>query len=246
MIKRVSTALMAAVMLFTLCACSTEDTGTQPEQQTVKSLSDKYLSDAAQGFFENRLDICTVDGVDIYAVDYQNKRIVVKPAKTGAVQVLFEYSEGTDLEFFKETFERSNNNFVFFSKKTADGSTSLCAYYLPGLNEITLITAPCSNFVVLDLPDSYEMYSYGFIASGNRLEVINLVDGSISSHYSQSIEQLSKFIDMPESFFGKNISTSLEQVDRARLRVKTTKGEKVIKSFLFNCALGVAKDEGTV
>ncbi len=250
MFKKLLCLLGAAVMLFSFSACN----GNGGEETTTEEPTTAFESYViAKEIYENLPEgkkLSEYGGKTYTLVEYQGKQCIVTQMTRGNMQVIYEMNG--EYELLDEANKRTNGSYIYFIENPGTKTNSvLKALYLPNATVLTVVHAPCSNFVILDVPESYEMYSYGFIATSTGIEVINLKECS-SSSYSKKIEEITPFFEAPEAFFatgkrGAYTYTSLEATDRQHVTLSVfnvnPKGEEELTAkFTFNPINGVFKD----
>lgn len=237
-------------MLLSFAACNGnggEETTT--EEPTTAFTSYVIAKEIAANLPEGKV-LSEYNGKKYMLIEYQEKQCIAYETKLGNLEVIYEFGGG--FELLDEANKRTNGSYVYFVENPGTKNASaLKALFLPNALVMTVVDAPCSNFAVLNVPQKYEMYPYGFIATASGIEVINLKECSISS-YSKKIEDIKPFFEMPEAFFatgkrGAYTYTSIEATDRQHITVSifdvNSKGEEELAmKFTFNPINGVFRD----
>lgn len=250
MFKKILCLLGAGATLLSFAACNGnggEETTT--EEPTTAFESFVIAEEIAANLPEGKV-LSEYSGKTYMLIKYNGKQYIAYETNLGNLSVIYEFSG--NFELLDEANKRTNGSYIYFVENPGTKNASaLKALYLPNALVITVVDAPCSNFTVLNIPESYEMYPYGFIASSKGIEVINLKEGSISS-YSKELSEITPFFDAPEAFFktgkrGAFTYTSLEATDRQHITVSVfdvnSKGEEELTAkFTFNPINGVFRD----
>lgn len=250
MFKKFLCLLGAGVMLFSFAACNGnggEETTT--EEPTTAFTSYVIAKEIAANLPEGKV-LSEYNGKKYMLIEYQEKQCIAYETKLGNLEVIYEF--GGEFELLDEANKRTNGSYIYFVENPGTKKDSaLKALYLPNAVVLTVANAPCSNFTVLNVPENYEMYPYGFIATAKGIEVINLKECSLSS-YSKKIEDIKPFFEMPEAFFatgkrGTYTYTSIEATDRQHITVSifdvNSKGEEELTAkFTFNPINGVFRN----
>lgn len=251
MLKKLMCLLSAGIMLVSLCACN----GGGDEKTTVSepiTEFEKYV--IAKEVFANLPEgkkLSEYNGKTYTLVEYEEKQCVVTEMSRGNMQVIYEFDGG--FELLDEANKRTSGSHIYFVENQGSKTQSvLKALYLPTATALTVVDALCSNFVLFDVPASYELYPYGFIADSNGINVINLKECSNSS-YSKTVQDASVYFDAPDALFasgkrGSYTYTSLETVGRTHIMLKVfdvnSKGEETLAAkFTFNPLNGVFANE---
>ncbi len=256
--KKAICLLCSLVLLLTLGACSKDGKGEKTTaKETTTAQKTKYI-DAAVAENMKKTELFKTDSNTYYSALSEGKQVLCRTDLQGRMRVLLTFDEG-EPTYYTETFERSGKQMLYYTyQNKGDETASLYAFNISTGREVKLIASPCSNFIVLHLPDTFEMYSYGFLAAADGMKVIDLKAGAVSTKYSMTVSQLKMFFVDPDShpavFFGRNLSTTIADMDdRTHIRVDTTEyknnGEVKRKwSLSFSPALNVAleiSDENT-
>ncbi|MBR3754643.1 MAG: hypothetical protein IKK49_06010 [Clostridia bacterium] len=250
MLKKFLCLLGAGVMLFSFCACNGnggEETTT--EEPTTAFESFVIAKEIAANLPEGKV-LSEYSGKTYMLIEYNEKQYIATETNLGNLSVIYELSG--EFELLDEANKRTSGSYIYFVENPGTKKDSaLKALYLPNAVVMTVADAPCSNFTVLDIPETYEMYPYGFIATAKGIQVINLKEGSISS-YSKELEDVAVFFDAPEAFFatgkrGAYTYTSIEATDRQHITLSVfdvnSKGEEELTAkFTFNPINGVFRD----
>lgn len=250
MLKKFLCLLGAGVMLFSLCACNGnggEETTT--EEPTTAFVSYVIAKEIVANLPEGKV-LSEYNGAKYMLIEYNEKQCIATETSRGNLEVIYEFKG--EFELLEEANKRTNGSYIYFVENPGTKKDSaLKALYLPNALVITVFDSPCSNFTVLDVPESYEMYHYGFIATAKGIEVIDLKVCSTGS-YSKSIEDIAVFFEAPEAFFatgkrGAYTYTSIEATDRQHITISifdvNAKGEEELTAKItFNPINGVFRD----
>ncbi len=241
--KKLFCLLLIGLMLLCFAACGESEL---EEQETAAAVQDEefkpfVIAKENAARIEINEKIVTYKGEDFNMIEYDGVKYISKTLASGNLQTLYKFS--FDFTLQNEATQRSGNGFIYFTENSSEGTGGLYAYFIPSGVEMKIVSGNCSDFVLLDVPENYEMYPYGFIVNSTDINVIDLKDGDISS-YSKSISDIKIYIDAPEYFFGSTLKTELSALSRTHLLVKThelnSKGEvKSTVEFTFNPILGV-------
>lgn len=250
MLKKLLCILGAGVMLFSFASCNSdsgkeETTSAEPETVFEEYVVAKEVFDKSATVLE---ELVTVDGTTYELVEYNGKKSIAAKTPQNNYRVYHEF-EG-EFEILSEANKRTDSSYIYFMENPESNTKkSLKAFYAKNSTVVTFVKAPCTDLVLLNVPESYEIYPYGMIAQGNQLMVIDLKDAS-SSSYSRTLEELGMFFETPASFFaqGKNGAytyTELEAISRTHVKasvfnVKSNGSEKLTAEFTFNPINGVA------
>ncbi len=237
MFRKVLCLITAAASLFALCSCNGTDT---PEETTVEETTTAFesfiISKDNTKLYEKIKDI-SVQAEDNYCLlKYEDKQYIAKHLRSGNFEAMYELGAGCEL--LDEATERAGGNYIYFTE-----NGSLKAYFIPTEMALSIVSAPCSNFIMLNVPDNFEIYPYGFIATATEINVVNLAQGSLSS-YTKSLADINTFIEAPATLIGENIKTTLTAHSRSQVLITTetlnSKGEVKEKTEItFNPILGV-------
>ncbi|MBR4050555.1 MAG: hypothetical protein IKK09_08660 [Clostridia bacterium] len=250
MLKKFLCLLGAGVMLFSFAACNGnggEETTT--EEPTTAFVSYVIAKEIAANLPEGKV-LSEYNGKKYMLIEYNEKQCIASETSRGNLEVIYEFNG--EFELLDEANKRTSGSYVYFVENPGTKKDSaLKALYLPNAVVMTVVNAPCSNFTVLDIPENYEMYPYGYIATAKGIEVINLKECSISS-YSKELSDISSFFEAPEAFFatgkrGAYTYTSIEATDRQHITISifdvNAKGEEELTAKLtFNPINGVFRD----
>lgn len=250
MLKKFLCLISAGVMLLSFAACNGnggEETTT--EEPTTAFESYVIAKEIAATLPEGKV-LSEYDGTVYSLIEYKGKQCIAAEMSRGNLSVIYEFEE--EFELLDQANKRTNGSYIYFVENPGTKKDSaLKALYLPNALVISVFDTPCSNFVLLDVPESYEMYSYGFIATEKSIEVIDLKKCSTGS-YSKTLDDIGAFIEAPESLFaegkkGAYTYTSIEATDRQHITLSVfdvnSKGEEELtKKFAFNPINGVFKD----
>lgn len=251
MLKKLLCILGAGAMMLSFAACNSsennEDSTKAAEPTTAfeKYIIAKEVYDVQATQLE---ELCTVDGVTYNLIDYNGKKCIASLTSQNNYKVYYEFN--SEFEILSQVNKRLNGGYVYFLENPeSETKRALKVFYVKNSMVVNFVPAPCSELVLLDVPESYEMYPYGFVAHGNNLTVIDLKDGSTSS-YSRTLEELSMFFDAPDAFFaqgkrGAYTYTKLEALSRTHIKVSvlnvdSSGKEKTVSEFTFNPINGVA------
>ncbi len=250
MFKRFLCLLGAGAVLFSFCACN-GDGGKETTTQEPTTAFESFViaKEIAANLPEGKV-LSEYSGKTYMLIEYNEKQYIATETSLGNLSVIYELSG--EFELLDEANKRTTGSYIYFVENPGTKNDSaLKALYLPNAVVVTVVDAPCSNFTVLDIPESYEMYPYGFIATETGIQVINLKEGSISS-YSKTLEDVAVFFDAPEALFaqgkrGAFTYTSIEAADRQHITLSVfdvnAKGEEELtRRFTFNPINGVFRD----
>ena len=248
--KKLICVLSAFALLFSLTACGGKNSPVKPIEPAT-TVKDEYIA-AEVGENLQKTEIAKTDKQSYYLTTVESKRVFCRTDLQGRLKILLTFGDG-EPKFFPETFVRSGQKMIYYTYlNKGDETASLYAFNFLTDRAVKVIGSPCSDFILLDLPDTYEMYPYGFIADVNGVKVIDLVSGGASSHYSTTIGQMKIFFVDPDSypavFFSKNLSTTIADMgDRSHIRIDTVerKSNGEVKrqwSVSFSPALSVAQE----
>lgn len=250
MFKKFLCILSAGVMLFSFCACNGdggEETTTQ--EPTTAFVSYVIAKEIAENLPEGKV-LSEYDGTTYMLIEYKEKQCIATETSRGNLNVIYEF-EG-EFELLEEANKRTSGSYIYFVENPGSKSESvLKAFYLPNALVLSVFDTPCSNFVLFDVPASYEIYPYGFIATSNGIEVINLKECS-SSSYSKTLSDASVYFDVPDTLFaqgkkGAYTYTAIETVGRTHIQlsvfdVNKNGEEELTAQFTFNPLNGVFID----
>ena len=240
MFKKAICLLVSAASLFALCSC---DTGSNNnEDETATKQADEFksfvISKDNTNLIERGEDI-PVGGSETYCMlKYDGKHYIVQQLESGNFDALYELGENDTV--LNDATARAGGRYIYF---TADNA--LKAYFIATKSVLDIVNAPCSNFITLDIPESFELYPYGFIATATEICVVDLGSASLSS-YTKSLNDMKAYIDAPEKLIGTDIRTTLSAHSKTsvRLTVETLKSNGEVKQaeeILFTPLLGVFK-----
>ena len=235
MLKKLFCIILSACAIFALCSCNVTD---KPEETTIAPVSFErfIISKDNTNLIEKSSDI-SVNAEDNYCVlKYDGKNYIAKQLKSGNFDALYELDKTG--EILHEATKRADGRYIYFTQNNA-----LKAYYIAEDRVLTVIDAPCSNFVTINVPENFEIYPYGFIATASEICVINLTSASLSS-YTKSITDIKTYLEGPERFFGEKVRTTLSAHDKKDIliTVETLKSNGEVKQttqILFTPILGV-------
>ncbi len=234
--KKFISLLLCICTVAGLCACGGKEepgTTTQAVSTTAKDAFEPFViaKENAQRI-ENPVPILTYEGEEYSVIEYNGRNYISKELASGNLKAVYKFE--TDFVILQDATERAGGRFIYFTAGSEDKVEALYAYYLPTGVAMKIVEGPCSNFVMLQVPDTYEMYPYGFIVTASQINVINLQQGDISS-YSRSVADVNIYLETPEYFFmGDTVSTEISAFDRAKILVKVTdKSGKEVKETLF-------------
>ncbi len=239
MMKKLLCIVLSVCALFALCSCNGND---KPEE-TTKAPADFesfIISKDNTNLIEKIRDI-SVNAADSYCLlKYDGKQYLAKQLKSGNFDALYEFDESCEL--LDDATKRAGGQYIYFIQNGA-----LKAYYISAGSVLTVVNAPCSNFVTLDVPEKFEIYPYGFIATTTEICVVNLTSASLSS-YTKSVNDITTYFEGPDRFFGEKVRTTLSASGRNDiiLTVETLKsnGEtKEAQEIVFTPILGVFRKE---
>ena len=248
--KKLFCLFAAAALLFSLAACGQEEKPVSPVE-TATTVKDQFIA-AEVGENLEKTELAKKDDQSYYLTIVSGKQVLCRTDLQGRLKILLTFGENNPT-FFTETFERSGQKMLYYSYRSdGDETASLYAFNLASERATKVIDSPCSEFILLDLPETYEMYPYGFIASADGMKVIDLKAGAASKHYSMTIGQMKIFFVDPDShpavFFGKNLTTTIADAgDRSHILIETVerKNDGSVKrkwSVSFSPALSVVKE----
>lgn len=236
MFKRLLCLIVSAVSLFALCSCNGNEKSEETTAEKTTEFESFVISKDNTNLIEKGADI-PVQAEDSYCVlKYNDKQYIVKQLESGNFEAL--YTLGESCELLDEATKRADGKYIYFTE-----NSSLKAYFIPTGTVLTIVKAPCSNFVTLNVSENFEVYPYGFIATSSEICVVNLTSGSISS-YTKSVEDMKSYIDAPERLIGEKTRTTLSAHSKTGvlLTVETlsSKGEvQETEEILFTPLLGV-------
>lgn len=250
MFKKFLCLLGAGAMLFSFAACNGnggEETTT--EEPTTAFVSYVIAKEIAETLPEGKV-LSEYNGKKYMLIEYNEKQCIAYETSRGNLEVIYEFNGG--FELLDEANKRTSGSYIYFTENPGTKTQSvLKALYLPNAVVMSVVDAPCSNFTVLNVPEKYEMYPYGFIATAKGIEVINLKECSISS-YSKELSEIAPFFEAPEALFttgkrGAYTYTSIEATDRQHITISifdvNAKGEEELtRRFTFNPINGVFRD----
>lgn len=238
MFKKALCLVIAAASLFALCSCDNtqnpDEGGSDVQEET--TFGSFVISKDNTNLVEKLKDLAEY-GEDSYCLlKYEDKQYIAKQLKSGNYEALCEMTEGCTV--LDEATKRAGGSYIYFT----DGS-SLKAYFIPTDMVMTVVNGICSNFELLNVPESFEIYPYGFVATASEINVVSLANGSISS-YSKTLSDVSTYIEAPSTFKGEKIKTTLTAHSKTQLLISVatlnSKGEEKEKTeFTFNPLLGV-------
>ena len=257
MIKKLLCVLLSAILILSCCACSKEE-AVPPQQTTIPAATtgvvdfEKYV--IAKEVYEalpEPTKLCTYNDITYSLLSYEGKQCVITEMARGNIQVVYEFT-GT-YEILEEANKRTNGSYLYFINNPTDrNKCALMALYLPNSTVRTVVGAPCSNFTVLDVPESYEMYPYGFIADKSTVHVINLKECSNSS-YTKTVTDMDSYFNAPDALFsytgdGGYTYTTIEPKGRSHILLKvfnvSATGESTqTTKFTFNPLNGVFQNQ---
>ncbi len=251
MLKKIFCLLSAGLVLVSLCACngnSGEETTT--EEPTTAFVSYVIAKEVAEILPEGKM-LSEYNGTTYMLIEYNEKQCIVTETDLGNLNVIYEFN-GV-FELLEEANKRTRGSYIYFIENPGTKKDSaLKALYLPNALVLTVVDTPCSNFVMFDVPESYELYPYGFVATSDGIQVINLKECSGSS-YSKKLSDVSAFFDAPDALFktgkrGAYTYTSLETLGRTHIQLSVfnvnAKGEEELAcKFTFNPINGVFADK---
>lgn len=235
MLKKLLCIFLAVAALFALCSCNGEDVPEETTQAPADFESFVISKDNAK-LIEKIRDIPVNDADSYCLLKYDGKQYIAKQLKSGNFDALYELDESCEL--LDEATKRAGGQYIYFMQNNA-----LRAYYISAKSVLTVVNAPCSNFVVLEVPEKFEIYPYGFVAATSEICVINLASASLSS-YTKSVSDITTFFEGPDRFFGEKVRTTIAASGRSDiiLTVETLKanGEtKESQEIVFTPILGV-------
>lgn len=246
MLKKLLSVLLAAAVMFSFAACTNNDapekTTTEAATQAAEEFKPFYIAKENAERIEKSAFVLNYDGEDYSTVEYNGATYLAKKLASGNLHAVYKF--GFDFTILDEATKRAGGNYIYFTKNTADGIGGLYAYFLPTGVEMKIVDGPCSEFVMFDMPETFEMYPYGFIVNASTVNVVDLREGDLSS-YSKDINDVNIYFETPEYFFsGDTVSTSISTKGKTHLLIKMTeknkKGEVENElSFTFNPVLGV-------
>lgn len=240
MFKKIIALFAVALMVLSLAACSGNATRlNQGTELTPSPFSDNIIARAIAAKYE-MTDLLEYSGKAYKTFEYEDKQVLARIENSGNVRVLFEYPIDTKITYDMEASKRSGNH-LYFTKQDADAPyASYCAIYLPTHTQFTIVKTPCSNMVLLDVPEDSELYNFGIIADISQISVVNLKEGS-ASKYSKPIKEISASTDafFAVGKFGSYTETTVEAIDGTQVMIniieKNSKGEtKSETNFTFN------------
>ena len=237
-------------MLFSFCACNgNEVEETTTEEPTTAFTSYVIAKEIAANLPEGKV-LNEYDGKTYTLIEYEGRNCIAYETSRGNLEVVYEFTG--EFELLDEANRRTSGSYIYFVENPGTKTnSSLKALYLPNALVVSVVKAPCSNFTVLDVPESYEMYSYGFIANETGIQVINLKECSISA-YSKTLADMAVFFEAPEALFatgkrGAYTYTSIEATDRQHITLSVfdvnSKGEEELTAKItFNPINSVFRD----
>lgn len=236
MFKKVICLILSAAALFALCSCNTDKKPEETTTETTTAFESFVISKDNTNLIEEGEEI-SVKAEDKYCLlKYNDKQYLVRQLKSGNYEALYAFGKGCEL--LDEATKRAGGNYIYFTENSA-----LKAYFIPTNAVLTVVKAPCSNFITMNVSENFEIYPYGFIATSTEICVVNLTSASLSS-YTKSVEDMKSYIDAPQKLIGENIKTTLSAHSKTGvlLTVETLKsnGEaKESEKILFTPMLGV-------
>ena len=250
MLKKFLCLLGAGVTLLSFAACNGnggEETTT--EEPTTAFVSYIIAKEIAAKLPEGKV-LSEYNGTTYMLIEYNEKQCIATETSRGNLEVVYEFDG--EFELLDEANKRTNGSYIYFVENPGTKKDSaIKALYLPNALVLTVFDAPCSNFALLNVPESYEMYSYGFVATQKGIEVIELKKCSTGS-YSKSLEDMAAFFEAPEALFatgkkGAYTYTSIEAADKQHIAISVfdvnSKGEEELTAkFTFNPINGVFTD----
>ncbi len=247
--KKLLCLFCAAALLLGFAACGKTDNPKPAEPAT--TAKSQYI-DAKVGENLQKTELAKTEEHTYYLTVLQGKQVLCRTDLQDRLKVLLTFGDG-ELTFYDETFARSNRQMLYYTyQNTGDATASLYAFNFANERAMKVMGAPCSNFLLLNLPATFEMYGYGFIADSNGVKVIDLQSGGASSKYSMTVGQMKIFFVDPDSYpavlFGKNLATQLtDEGDRVHIRIDTVerKSNGDVKrqwAVSFSPALSVVKE----
>ena len=248
--KKLICVFCAAAVLFSLAACGKKET-TAPTVEPATTAKEQYI-DAAVGENLEKTELVKTEKQTYYLTILSGRQVLCRDDLQGRLKVLLTFGENAPT-FYTETFERSDKKMLYYTYlNKGDETASLYAFNLASERAVKVLGSPCSEFVLLNLPATFEMYAYGFIADASGIKVIDLKTGGASKHYSMTVGQMKMFFVDPDShpavFFGRNLTTTISDMgDRTHIRIDTVerKSNGDVKnkwSLSFSPALSVAME----
>lgn len=246
MLKKLLSVLLAAAVMFSFAACTNNEAPEEPTTESATQAAGEfkpfYIAKENAERIEKSTFVLKHDGEDYSVVEYNGATYLAKKLASGNLHAVYKF--GFDFTILDEATKRAGGNYIYFTENTADGIGALYAYYLPTGVEMKIVDGPCSEFVMFDMPETFEMYPYGFIINASTVNVVDLREGDLSS-YSKDIKDVNIYFETPEYFFsGDTVSTSISVKGKTHILIKMTeknkKGEVESElSFTFNPVLGV-------
>ncbi len=251
MLKKLLCLLGAGAMLLSFAACNGNGGEEATTEETTTAFVKYYIAkEIAENLPEGKV-LSEYNGTAYMLVEYEGKQCIATETSRGNLEVIYEFSG--EFELLEEANKRTSGSYIYFVENPGTKKDSaIKALYLPNALVLTVFDAPCSNFIMLNVPESYEMYPYGFVATEKGIEVINLKKCSTGS-YSKTLEDMAVFFEAPEALFatgkkGAYTYTSLEAADRQHITISVfdvnSKGEEELTAKIaFNPLNGVFTDE---
>ncbi len=246
MFKKFISVMISAAMLLCFAACTNSDapeTETEPVTQAAEEFKPFYIAKENAARIEKSTFVIKHDGADYNVIEYNGVNYIAKVLESGNLHAVYRFD--FDFTIQSEATKRAGGKYIYFTKLADDNSISaLYAYYIPTGVDMKVVDGPCSNFVLFNIPENFEMYPYGFIVNAATVNVVDLREGSISS-YSKDIKDVNIYFETPEYFFsGNTLSTSISTRGKTHILIKMTeknkKGEVENElSFTFNPIVGV-------
>ena len=246
--KKLLCLFCAAALLFGFAACGKNDPADPVKEAT--TAKEQYI-DAKVGENLQKTELAKTDEHTYYLTTLQGKQVLCRDDLQNRLKVLLNF--GGEPKFYPDTFKRSGGKMLYYTyQNKGDETPGLYAFNISTERAMQVLGSPCSNFILLNMPETFEMYAYGFVAGVDGVKVINLQSGGASAQYSMTVSQMKIFFVDPDShpdvLFGKNLATTVTDVgDRTHVRLDTveTRGSGAVKrqwSVLFTPALGVVKE----
>lgn len=236
MLKKALCLILSAAALFALCSCNTDEKPEETTVETTTAFKSFVISKDNTNLIEKGTDIEIQSEDSFCLLKYNDKQYIVKQLKSGNFEAVCEF--GDNCEILTEATKRAGGNYIYFTENSA-----LKAYFIPTNTVLTVVKAPCSNFITMNVAENFEIYPYGFIATSTEICVVNLTSASLSS-YTKSVEDMKSYIDAPQKLIGENTKTTLSAHSKTGvlLTVETLKSNGEVKEsteILFTPLLGV-------
>ena len=248
--KKLLCLVCAAALLLGFAACGQQDTPKKPVESATAAKAQYIAAEVGENL--QKTEIAKTEKHTYYLAVMQGKQVFCRTDLQGRLKILLTFGDA-EPKFLTDTFERSNHNMLFYTyHNKGDETASIYAFNFASERAMKVLGSPCSDFLLLKLPDTFEMYKYGFAAVTDGIKVVDLTSGGVSSTYSMSISEMKIFFAEPDSFpsvfFGRNLSAAITDMgDRTHVRIDVTERRnngdvKRRWAVSFSPALSVAKE----